>query len=81
MNIATTRKKKEIINLLSSDEKDLSKNHDSPKKNGESQNVQEKKTKMKKTTLKCQLCKGNGKKSEMKNCGACKLMFHINCLE
>lgn len=75
------KKNKEIISLLSSEEKELSKNHESPRKNGESHNVPEKKTKMKKTTLKCQLCKGNGKKSEMKNCGACKQMFHINCLE
>lgn len=58
----------------------------SEKKEKEGQNlsklkIKERKPIQKKIALKCILCKGSGKKNELKTCVSCKFYFHINCLE
>lgn len=40
-----------------------------------------KKSKVKRIQHKCQLCKGTGKKVELKKCSSCKLYTHLQCLE
>ena len=81
MNLVTTKKKKEIINLQSSSERERSL-QESPEKLVSSPAAKDqKKIKIKKVQHKCQLCKGAGKKVEMKKCMACKNYTHLQCLD